>query len=81
MLLSRAAWSELSDSEMELLCCPDEQDCFVSHIALLLFFCFCCMAERLEGEEPLETLAPGQVERDRRYLLVSAAANWASDSF
>lgn len=42
------------------------------HISLLLFFCFCCMAERLEGEEPLETLAPGQVERDRRYLLVSA---------
>lgn len=30
------------------------------------------MAEKLESEEPLETLAPGQVEGDRRYLLVPA---------
>lgn len=28
------------------------------------------MAEGLEGEEPFGTLAPGQVEGDRRYLFV-----------
>lgn len=39
VLLSRAAWSEFSGSELlfaQELCCPDEEDCFVSHMVLFL---------------------------------------------
>lgn len=43
VLLSRPAWSKFSDSELELLCaqelcCPDEEDCFVSDLSLMVFF-------------------------------------------
>lgn len=43
VLLSRAAWSEFSGSEIELLfaqelCCPDEEDCLVSHLPFVVLF-------------------------------------------
>lgn len=43
VLLSRPAWSEFSDSEIELLffqelCCPDGEDSFVSDVSLMVSF-------------------------------------------
>lgn len=66
VLLSRPVLSKLNDSVLELLlvherCFPAGEDCFASDVSLVVFLCFCCVAEGLEGEEPSETSAPGQV--------------------
>lgn len=66
VLLSRPVLSKLNDSALELLfaherCFPADAGCFASDVSLVVFLCFCSVAEVLEGEEPSETSAPGQV--------------------
>lgn len=67
VLLSRPAWSEFSDSELELLCaqelcCPDEEDCLVSDVSLMVFFVSVTL---LKGEEVRSPLKPRPQDRWR----------------